>query len=73
MTEALELWRGRAFEDVEDWELALIEAGRLDELRLEAEELRVDASLRVGRHMTLWHGRGWSGWPRCWCGAGPLG
>ena len=33
--------------------LALIEAGRLDELRLEAEELRVDAYLRVGRHMEV--------------------
>ena len=42
--QALELWRGRAFEDVESWDPAVIEAGRLDELRLEAEELRVDAS-----------------------------
>jgi DNA-binding SARP family transcriptional activator/WD40 repeat protein len=50
LSEALELWRGRAFEDVETWDLALVEAGRLDELRLEAEELRVDAALRAGRH-----------------------
>ncbi len=53
LTQALDLWRGRAFEDVESWDLAIIEAGRLDELRLEAEELRVDASLRAGRHLEV--------------------
>jgi WD40 repeat protein len=51
--QALDLWRGRAFEDVESWDLAAIEAGRLDELRLETEELRVDASLRTGRHLDV--------------------
>ena len=53
LTQALDLWRGAAFEDVEDWDLAVIEAGRLDELRLEAEELRVDAHLRTGRHLDV--------------------
>jgi WD40 repeat protein/DNA-binding SARP family transcriptional activator len=51
--QALDLWRGRAFEDVESWDLAAVEAGRLDELRLETEELRVDASLRTGRHLDV--------------------
>ncbi len=50
LTQALELWRGRAFEDVEWWDVAVIESARLDELRLEAEELRVDTFLRTGRH-----------------------
>ena len=48
--EALALWRGRPFDDVEGWDAARIEAARLDELRHEAEELRVDAALRSGRH-----------------------
>jgi WD40 repeat protein/DNA-binding SARP family transcriptional activator len=49
-TAALEAWKGPPFADVEDWEPAQIEARRLDELRLEAEELHVDAALRAGRH-----------------------
>jgi len=53
LSEALELWRGRAFQDVETWDLAVVEAGRLDELRLEAEELRVDAALRSGHHLEV--------------------
>lgn len=53
LAEALDLWRGRAFQDVETWDLAVVEAGRLDELRLEAEELRVDAALRAGRHFEV--------------------
>ena len=53
LAQALGLWRGRAFEDVQSWEQANIEAGRLDELRLEAEELRVDACLRTGRHLDV--------------------
>jgi WD40 repeat protein/DNA-binding SARP family transcriptional activator len=47
--EALALWRGRPFDDVEGWGAARFEAARLDELRLEAEELEVDATLRAGR------------------------
>ena len=53
LEQALSLWRGRAFEDVEAWDRAIIEAGRLEELRLEAEELRVDACLRSGRHQEV--------------------
>jgi DNA-binding SARP family transcriptional activator/WD40 repeat protein/energy-coupling factor transporter ATP-binding protein EcfA2 len=50
LTEALALWNGEAFADLEDWQPAMREARRLHELRLEAEELRVDALLRTGRH-----------------------
>jgi len=50
LTQALSLWRGEAFADVESWPPAADEARRLGELRLEAEELRVDAQLRAGRH-----------------------
>ncbi len=46
--EALRLWRGRAFIDLEDWEDGRVEAGRLEELRLEAEDVRLDAALRAG-------------------------
>ena len=48
--EALVLWRGRPFDDVDSWDIARIEASRLEELRLEAEDLRLDAALRSGRH-----------------------
>ncbi len=48
--EALALWRGRPFDDVEGWDDARIEAARIEELRHEAEELRIDAALRAGRH-----------------------
>jgi WD40 repeat protein/DNA-binding SARP family transcriptional activator len=47
--DALSLWRGPAFVELEGWDLGVVEAGRLDELRLEAEELRVDACLHAGR------------------------
>lgn len=46
---ALQLWRGPAFVDLAEWEPARDEAARLEELRLEAEELRVEAHLRLGR------------------------
>ncbi len=46
---ALELWRGPAFTELDEWEPARREAARLGELRLEAEELRVDALLELGR------------------------
>ena len=48
--ESLALWHGRALVDLEGWEPGRAEAGRLEELRLEAEEARLDASLRAGRH-----------------------
>jgi DNA-binding SARP family transcriptional activator/WD40 repeat protein len=50
LAEALALWRGRALDDLDDWEAGRIEAGRLDALRCDAEELRIDAALRAGRH-----------------------
>lgn len=50
LTEALALWNGEAFGELGEWQPAISEARRLDELRLEAEELRVDALLRAGRH-----------------------
>jgi WD40 repeat protein/DNA-binding SARP family transcriptional activator len=48
--EALALWRGRPFNELEGWESGRIEARRLEELRLDAEEVGVDAALRAGRH-----------------------
>jgi WD40 repeat protein/DNA-binding SARP family transcriptional activator/energy-coupling factor transporter ATP-binding protein EcfA2 len=46
--EALALWRGAPLCDVEEWLPARVEVERLEELRLEAEEAVIDASLRVG-------------------------
>lgn len=51
--QALGLWRGRPLTEVEGWDRALAEAGRLDEQRLDAEELRVEAALRTGRHQEV--------------------
>ena len=49
LEQALSLWRGPAFPDLPDWPPARREAGRLDELRLEAQEMHADALLRSGR------------------------
>jgi serine/threonine protein kinase/ABC-type glycerol-3-phosphate transport system substrate-binding protein len=46
--EGLDLWRGRPYADVAYESFAQIEIGRLEELRLEAVEWRVDADLRRG-------------------------
>jgi WD40 repeat protein/DNA-binding SARP family transcriptional activator len=51
--EALGLWRGRPLADVEGWEPGRTEAGRLEESRLDAEELRLEAALRAGRHREI--------------------
>ena len=48
--EALALWRGRPLLDSIEWEPARIEVERLEELHHEAEEIRLDAALRAGRH-----------------------
>lgn len=48
--EALALWRGTPLADLADWPPGRGEAERLDELRLKAEELRLDALLLSGRH-----------------------
>jgi DNA-binding SARP family transcriptional activator len=53
LADALSLWRGTALGDVEDWDAGRIEAGRLDELHREAEELYVEARLRAGHAETV--------------------
>jgi len=50
LDEALELWRGPAFADLVDREFVAAEARRLDELRLAAEEERIELLLALGRH-----------------------
>lgn len=47
--EALDLWRGRALADLEEWGPGRVEAARLEGLRMDAEELRVEADTRAGR------------------------
>ncbi len=48
--EALALWRGRPFGDLADHEAFRLEAYRLDELRLLAMELSLEADLAMGNH-----------------------
>jgi WD40 repeat protein/DNA-binding SARP family transcriptional activator len=48
--QAVGLWRGRALVELEEWEPGIIEARRLDELRLEAQELWLEAALASGHH-----------------------
>ncbi len=48
--EALNLWRGRALSELDDWDQGRIEGERLNELRLDAEEVRLDAMLKAGRY-----------------------
>ena len=48
LAEGLALWRGRPYEDFFYESFAQVEIARLDELRLEAVELRIDADLRGG-------------------------
>ncbi|MGE5273595.1 MAG: BTAD domain-containing putative transcriptional regulator [Verrucomicrobiota bacterium] len=52
LREALALWRGPPLADLAG-EPAGLAAGHLDELRLEAIELRVDADLELGHHAQL--------------------
>jgi peptide/nickel transport system substrate-binding protein len=47
---ALALWRGAALADVAGEPFAATEISRLEELRLEASELAIDADLACGRH-----------------------
>jgi DNA-binding SARP family transcriptional activator/ABC-type glycerol-3-phosphate transport system substrate-binding protein len=53
VTEALSLWRGEPFADLEGWDAGGLEAGRLLELRLDAEEVRLEATLRSGRYQEV--------------------
>ena len=48
--DALALWRGRALADLADEPFAAAEIRRLEELRLRATELAIDADLAAGRH-----------------------
>lgn len=53
LSEALSLWRGRAYEDVAYEDFAATESRRLEELRLAATEHRIMAELRLGRSAGL--------------------
>jgi DNA-binding SARP family transcriptional activator len=53
LEEALELWRGPALADLDEEEFARRAAARLDELRLEAQEERIDAELQLGRQTAV--------------------
>ena len=50
LAEALALWRGTPLVELDTWDRAQIEAARLGELRLAAEELHVETALRSGHH-----------------------
>lgn len=50
LREALDLWRGDPFTELDGWAPGLIELERLVELHHDAEELHVEAMLRSGRH-----------------------
>ena len=50
LTEALGLWRGPAFGELEDWMPGRLEAVRLGQLRLAAEEDLLQARLDAGDH-----------------------
>lgn len=47
--EAIALWRGPALVELDGWDTGRVECERLEELRLEAEDLRLDAALRAGQ------------------------
>ncbi len=51
--EALALWRGPALADVADEPFAAPEIRRLEELRVEAVELALDADLAAGHHLEV--------------------
>ncbi len=53
LRDALELWRGTPFSDVAYADWAQVEIVRLEELRVRALELRVDADLALGKHAQL--------------------
>jgi len=50
---ALELWRGRPLEGLEDYAFASAEAERLEDVRLGALEARFEAELALGRHQPV--------------------
>ena len=48
--QALALWRGEPFAELEDWEPSRVEAQRLTQLRLDAQDVHTQAGLELGRH-----------------------
>ena len=50
LSQALALWRGRPYAELEEWEPGSLEAARLSELRLDAQEWWLEASLAAGHH-----------------------
>jgi predicted ATPase/DNA-binding SARP family transcriptional activator len=50
LTEALALWRGPVFSDLADLEFVAPLSSRLEQLRLDATEARLEAMLGLGRH-----------------------
>ncbi|HLA92193.1 MAG TPA: BTAD domain-containing putative transcriptional regulator [Actinomycetota bacterium] len=53
LAEALELWRGPAFADLSGEPSLTGEIARLEELRLQALEEKIDARLELGRHVQV--------------------
>ena len=53
LSQALALWRGAALADFSFDEFAQSEIARLEELRLEALEIRIEADLTLGRHAAI--------------------
>jgi DNA-binding SARP family transcriptional activator/Tfp pilus assembly protein PilF len=53
LTEALALWRGPVLADVASQLLQHDQVPRLDQLRFQAQERRIDADLHLGRHADL--------------------
>jgi len=53
LTQALGLWRGPALADVPSTVLQRDEVPRLDQLRLQAQEWRIEADLHLARHADL--------------------
>ena len=51
--QALALWRGRPYIELEDWEPGSLEASRLSELHLDAQEWWLEASVQAGRHREI--------------------
>ena len=51
--QALALWRGRPYTELEEWEPGSLEASRLSELRLDAQEWWLEASVQAGRHREI--------------------
>jgi DNA-binding SARP family transcriptional activator len=53
LEQALDLWRGRPFDALEEWSPGRLEAARLTELRLAVQEERLAARLAAGHHVEV--------------------